>query len=238
MRAAIEILCDFDGTISPIDTVDLLLERLADPAWRLLEERWIRGDIGSRECMSGQIALVRGGWPAIEDVLAGVTLEPTFADFAVWCRQAGIRLDIVSEGLDRVIRHLLAREGIRVDRISASRLVEHPDGRLSLAPAPAAVMAPPDAIESSRDARCGAALCKCALFSSAVPRPLRVLVGDGRSDFCCAARADVVFARSTLAIHCRQNDIAFVPFDDFRTVRKRLEARIARFVASPAVEES
>jgi 2-hydroxy-3-keto-5-methylthiopentenyl-1-phosphate phosphatase len=42
MEAPLEILCDFDGTIARIDTVDFLLDRFADPA----------GD-SSRRCGSG-----------------------------------------------------------------------------------------------------------------------------------------------------------------------------------------
>jgi len=34
-----EIICDFDGTVARPDTVDELLEALADPAWRAIEER-------------------------------------------------------------------------------------------------------------------------------------------------------------------------------------------------------
>lgn len=216
--SAIEILCDFDGTVARVDTVDLLLERLADAEWRTLEEQWIHGEIDSRECMERQIALVRGGWRAIAEVLRDVELDSGFAPFAKWCRDAGVRLRVVSEGLDRVIRHLLDREGITVDEIWASQLVERGSGHLSLRfpPRPAPTF-------------CGAALCKCALFPLAAPRPLRILVGDGRSDFCCARRADRVFAFSKLAIHCQQNEISFFPFTGFdgvgRFVAKALTVR-------------
>ena len=215
MRSTIEVLCDFDGTISPVDTVDLLLERLADPAWRMLEEQWVRGEISSRECMAGQIPLLRGGWRAIEKILAGVTLAPSFASFASWCREARIPLRIVSEGLDRVIEHLLGRDGITVDQIWASHLREHAGRRLSLS-----------FPETPRTAGCGAALCKCALFPAETPRPWRVLIGDGRSDFCCASRADLVFACSKLSVHCKQNDVPFVTFTGFDGVRQLLEQRL------------
>jgi 2-hydroxy-3-keto-5-methylthiopentenyl-1-phosphate phosphatase len=218
----IEILCDFDGTIARVDTVDLLLERLADSSWRLLEEQWIGGHISSRECMAGQIPLLRGGWPAIAKVLAEVELAPSFSSFAAWCREVRAPLRVVSDGLDRVIEHLLAREAIEVDEVWASRLVDHPDGRLGL-----------DFPQMARRAFCGADFCKCALFpDDSGPRPLRILVGDGRSDFCCAGRADVVFACSKLALHCRQNDIAFVPFEDFEGVRRFVEARLEGFGSS------
>ena len=44
---------------------------------------------------------------------------------------------------------------------------------------------------------------------------LRVLIGDGRSDFCAAAGADLVIAKGRLAEHCRANGIEHVAFESF-----------------------
>jgi hypothetical protein len=52
------ILCDFDGTISVEDITDALLVRFAKPGWEDIEQAWKRGEIGSRECMARQIALL------------------------------------------------------------------------------------------------------------------------------------------------------------------------------------
>jgi 2-hydroxy-3-keto-5-methylthiopentenyl-1-phosphate phosphatase len=49
------VFVDFDGTISPLDTTDLLLDRFADPLWRKIEAEWVTGRIGSLECMARQI---------------------------------------------------------------------------------------------------------------------------------------------------------------------------------------
>jgi len=215
MKGALEILCDFDGTIAPIDTVDFLLERLADPAWRLLEDQWTRGEIDSRECMTAQVALLRGGWLAIHRELEEVRLDPSFAAFAAWCRTTRIPLRVVSEGIEQVIVHLLQREGVLVDEVWALRLSERSNGALELSlPARGATL-------------CGAALCKCASVTTDISPPFRVLIGDGRSDFCISRRADLVFACSKLAIHCEQNDIPFVPFLGFDAVRSLLQQRRA-----------
>ena len=233
MAATMEMLCDFDGTVAPRDTVDLLLERLADPAWRMLEERWVRGEIDSQECMGGQIPLIRGGWPAIERILAEVRLDPTFAPFVDWCRREGIRLRIVSGGIDRVIRHLLARDGIRVDEIWAAKLRARDDGRLRLT-----FPSPP------RGSRCGTGFCKCALFGQSAPQPVRILIGDGRSDFCCAHRADLVFARAALLSYCRRHALPVRSFGDFMDLRRSVERwlRVPRepagAVAAPSVAEA
>jgi len=219
-RRALEVLCDFDGTIAAVDTVDLLLETLADARWRTLEDAWVRGEIDSRACMAGQVALVRGGWPAVERVLADVELDPTFTPFVAWCRAAGIALRVASEGIDRVITHLLARNRIVVDDVWASSLVEEVGGRLALR------------FPATRRTHCGASFCKCTLFPRRGRRPIRVLVGDGRSDFCAAKYADMVFASSKLAIHCQQHDIPFVPFDDFAAVARALRERLPRLTSA------
>jgi 2,3-diketo-5-methylthio-1-phosphopentane phosphatase len=209
-----EVLCDFDGTVTREDTVDVLLERLADPEWRVVEERWVRGEIDSRECMASQIALLRGGWPAIREVLEDVQVDATFASFARWCRRRGIRLRIASGGIDRVIHHLLAREGITVDEVWAPQLLELDGGRRLALQFPT----------TSGRSRCGSGFCKCVLFERSMPRPVRVLIGDGRSDFCCAHWADRVFARAQLTAHCRARSIRFSAFEDFTRVRRVLQS--------------
>jgi len=226
MRAstiALEVVCDFDGTIARPDTVDEILAALADPRWRDVEERWRRGEIDSRECMARQIPLIRGGWAAIARFLdARVRLEPSFAGFAAWCAARGIALRIASEGIDRVIRHLLARERVAVDSLWASRLEERPPGRLAL-----------DFSHACGGTHCGAPLCKCELFDRSPRRPMRILVGDGRSDFCAARRADAVFARALLLDHCRAERIRAIGFESFLTVRSVIEDSLI-----PAIERS
>jgi 2-hydroxy-3-keto-5-methylthiopentenyl-1-phosphate phosphatase len=45
-----------------------------------------------------------------------------------------------------------------------------------------------------------------------------VFVGDGRSDFCVSAKADLLFATGRLQAHCRAEDISFIPFTNFTDV--------------------
>jgi 2,3-diketo-5-methylthio-1-phosphopentane phosphatase len=221
----IEIVCDFDGTIARPDTIDELLAALADPAWRAIEERWRRGEIDSRECMARQIPLLRGGWSAIARFLdARVALHPSFAPFAAWCASRRIALRIASEGIAQVIHHLLAREHITVSSVWASRLETGSDGRLSL-----------DFSHARGPTHCGAALCKCEVFRRWPGRPIRALIGDGRSDFCAARWADVVFARASLLEHCTAEGIRCIPFESFDSVRAVLEDLLAPAAQRPSL---
>lgn len=208
----VEIFCDFDGTITAGDTIDILLENLADESWRSIEALWEKGQISSRECMSRQVPLIAGGWPAILKVLEGVKVDRSFATFVSWCRRRAIPVHIVSDGLDMVIQHLLKREGIRVDRIWSNHLVQLPEGRLSLqfrSPLPRVV--------------CSSGQCKCQILDQAPSHALKVVIGDGRSDFCWANSADMLFAKDKLLKHCRSRHIPATPYENFVGIRVLLE---------------
>jgi len=220
MSSFIDIYCDFDGTVTRGDTIDVLLEQLAVPSWRDIEARWERGEIGSRECMALQVPLIQGGWQAVLKVLDHVKIDPTFPKFAAWCRQNGIALRIVSDGIDRVIHHILKRENIVVDNVWANHLVEDENGTLQLTfPHAPQVLG------------CGSGLCKCKILGAGSTRPMKVVIGDGRSDFCWAADADLVYAKSKLLSHCRQNGIQCVAYDDFVAIRASLEEKVAAAAA-------
>lgn len=212
----LQVFCDFDGTITKGDTVDLLLEALADDKWRAIEERWVAGEIGSRECMAQQVPLIQGGWPAILKVLETVQVDHSFATFVNWCRLRHIKISIVSDGLDRVIQWILEREKIRVDHIWANKLVERHDNQLAL-------QFPP----SWHRVVCPSGLCKCQVLDQAGPNQLKVVVGDGRSDFCWSKNADLLFAKDSLLKHAREHNLPHQEYDNFVQIRVILEEMMA-----------
>ena len=93
------VLVDFDGTVVLEDTTDLILERFADPAWRTVETAWIEGRIGSRECLSRQIDLVRASVADLDELADATPIDPDFSDFIVTCRDLGLRPVIGSDGV-------------------------------------------------------------------------------------------------------------------------------------------
>jgi hypothetical protein len=94
------IICDFDGTITPQDTTDRVLEALADPAWRELEAQWVAAEISASDCMRGQISLIGGGQEDLDAVLDGAALDPGFRDFVAWAERHGLPVSVVSDGVD------------------------------------------------------------------------------------------------------------------------------------------
>jgi 2,3-diketo-5-methylthio-1-phosphopentane phosphatase len=228
MSGVIDVYCDFDGTVTIGDTIDYLLEELALPSWKEVEERWEKGEIGSRDCMAQQVRLLQGGWPAVAKILDTVKIDPTFPRFAAWCRRNGVSLKIVSDGIDRVIHYILKQNNIHVDNVWANHLVDNEDGSMELTfPHAPQVQA------------CGSGVCKCKILGNGPVRPLKVVIGDGRSDFCWAAEADLVYAKTKLLSYCKANNINHVAYDDFLSIRSSLKQKLDElYMPEPALMPS
>ena len=208
----IQVFSDFDGTITTRDTVDVLLTELADPSWEEVEEEWVQGRIGSRECMAKQIPLIRGGWNKVREILDELTISEGFVEFVDWCKDRLIPVAVVSDGLDRVIQYVLDKHRIRVDRIYANHLEESASGEFSL-----------HFSAAPRLAGCQSGVCKCQIAGQAGGyQTIRVVIGDGRSDFCWSKEADLLFAKSKLIDHCMSQGIPHNPFDNFFEVKDAL----------------
>lgn len=223
-----KILCDFDGTICLPDATDALLERLAAPEWRTLERQWREGLLGSRECMSRQVALIDASDADVDAVLEGIEMDPAFPAFVAQARALGIELAIVSDGLDRAIHSILRRHGLDDLPLVANRF-ERATARGWRFESPHA------------DAACRAesGTCKCAWAARAQDAGERILViGDGQSDVCVAGRADFVFAKSRLLAHCRDAGLphrAIAGFDDAISLLPELAAgRLASLPSLPS----
>ena len=210
---------DFDGTIVPCDATDFLFERFALPEWRDVELEWQAGKIGSRECMARQAALLRATLQELGRAIEEIEIDPGFAAFVRNCNANGIATTIVSDGFDLVIDAMMKRNGIDIP-FYANHL--EPTGNDSWR-----VTFP-----HARD-NCVALAgnCKCTR-ASAVERGIKVVVGDGRSDFCIAGQADLVFAKAKLLELCRANGTVHLPFKDFFEVGARLDTWL-RGAATP-----
>ena len=221
-KTSLQIFCDFDGTVCS-DSYDIILEHLADAEWKKYEELWQTGKITGNECLSKQIPLINGDWSDIVKVLEHVTIDPYFKSFVNNCQNTGTPVYIVSAGLDKVIHYLLDREGIKVNGVWASKFFQLNDGTWS---------AHSPSVQSKEICQSDLGACKCAVLESARSASQsadirRVVVGDGRSDFCWVKKADIVFAKSGLATYCGEKNIDFIGFTNFLDVQKSLEVRQA-----------
>lgn len=204
-----QALIDFDGTITLKDTTDEILERFADPLWRDVEDDWLAGRIGSRQCMERQVALLRATPTELDDFIAKVEIDWGFKSFVRSCQRRNIRLVVASDGFDRVITAVLGRAGLAFLPVVANHLAPVGHDRWQMTSPFAA-------------GDCASGTCKCAVAGS-FQRPMTLLVGDGKSDHCVAGEADFTFAKAGLVRHCRDNNLPHRPFTSFAQAVDLLE---------------
>lgn len=201
------LFLDFDGTVTGRDAVDAILEAYADARWQAVEEQWRAGRIGSRSCLRAQMALVEASPAELDELLDSIEVDEGFAQLLDTCAAGGVPVRIVSDGFDYCIRRILSRPGLRLGarlegvRIFASHL--EPGGQRWHTDFPHAL------------AGCehGCATCKPSVMEVlSRGRCPSVFAGDGLSDRHAAAAADLVFAKGTLATHCRERGIEHVTY--------------------------
>ena len=210
------VLCDFDGTISTSDVTDTLLEAFGKPGWRELETEWRAGRIGSRVCMQQQIACLDASKEELDEAIDAIDVDDAFATFVDAVSTLGWDLSIVSDGLDYAIERILRRHRLSVLPFYANRL-KQVGARSWKLDSPYA------------DATCCAAsgMCKCAFARRARAARNKVLmIGDGRSDFCVAGSADLVFAKGSLITHCLDKRLPHVPISGFDDAVRMIPALV------------
>lgn len=202
------IFCDFDGTITHLDVTDSLLRAFADPDWRSVEQLWIDGRIDSRECMARQIGMLDADMFSIDKHLYEIEIDPDFPEFVREQSAVGNPIYITSDGIDYAIRRILNWHGLGHLPVYANHLVQRSQTRYSL-----------DFTNSTTG--CSVGTCKCTAMNLHQDGET-VVIGDGRSDYCIARRAELVFAKGDLADYCAHQGISHIPFHSFRDIRDGL----------------
>jgi 2-hydroxy-3-keto-5-methylthiopentenyl-1-phosphate phosphatase len=201
--ARASVFLDFDGTITTVDADVYLLDRLAPPEWRSIDEEFRRGEIGSRVCLLDTWDLLTPNEEAMRAVYREVPIDPDTGALLEALRGAGAEVLVVSDGFGVYAREVCADLGVPV----LTNDIDWVNGRL----------------EFPHEDRC----CACSSCGVCKQAPIKdakyagrttVLVGDGASDYKAALLADVVFAKNTLAAWCARSAIDFVPYSTMRDV--------------------
>ena len=201
--ARASVFLDFDGTITTVDADVHLLERLAPPSWREIDDEFQRGEIGSRVCLLDVWDLLTPDETEMRAVYREVPIDPDTGALLDALRAAGAEVVVVSDGFGFYAREVCAELGVSV----LTNDVDWTTGRL----------------EFPHEDRC----CACSSCGVCKQAPIKdaryagrttVLVGDGASDYKAALLADIVFAKGTLAAWCARNGIDHVPYVTLRDV--------------------
>ncbi len=204
------VFVDYDGTITDVDTFDVLVRRLVgDGPWNEIEGRLHRGELSLRDALEREAELVR---VSIDDAAAllerEVRFDASFAAFVEACEANGMPVTVVSSGVEPLIRLALKREGLERLTVIANGVEALPAGwRLHFR----------DPVGNGTD--------KAAIVSAAREQGARtVFIGDGRSDYDAALTADVAFVKrnSRLESFLAERGVPFEVFASFAEVTRAL----------------
>ncbi len=214
MRSA--IFCDFDGTITQLDTTDIVLEAFAASAYRDWERLWEQGLVTGRECMERQARLINACPEMLELACRHVSIDDGIYELENACLKAGCPLTIVSDGIDFLMEAVLKPRGLaHIPHYSNALAWDTKDRPFLRFPF------------RSADCRGGCGVCKCKLLGAAQREAPTVYIGDGLSDSCVVHRADRVFAQNRLRDYCLANGVSHEPFASLSEVARVLFAPVS-----------
>jgi len=216
------LLVDFDGTVTDRDADFVIADAALGPQgaalYAPLVESYERLEIGTREYFERLLDLLRIAPDQLVRCAKAVALRPGFDLLVRWCREAGVALRIVSEGLDLYIEPILRRHGLGHLELSCNRAQF--DGRRYR------ILPPPQAEPCARCLNCkGEHVRRAQSAGLAV-----ALIGNGASDLCAARLADLVLARDGLIDRCREQGIPHVTWRDFEEALAALERHVGRHI--------
>jgi 2,3-diketo-5-methylthio-1-phosphopentane phosphatase len=206
------VVVDFDGTICPHDVSEEILQAFAPAEWWDIDLEYQRGEIGSRECLVRQGALLAGDRDdMLGFVLDRFPLDPTFRPFVAWARSNEVEVAVASDGFGFYVEPMLRAAGIEGLTVLANRF--DLDGR---APRFGFPNAHPECVG------CGTCKMNAVLGYRRRAGPV-AFVGEGHSDRYGALYADLVFAAKHLVDICRKDGVPFLPWENFDDVRRGLD---------------
>lgn len=209
-----QFFCDFDGTITKEDTLNKFLRVYASEYWLEVEDMWIRGDIGSKECIERQMQLFPlMSEKILDDFIDTIEIDKTFPDFLNYLKSEQIDFYIVSDGFDYFIKKILKKNNIENVKIFSNKLslengkfkTDFPHHNLSCKPK--------------------SGVCKCNMIKNNRIVTKRVLyAGDGMSDYCAADKVDILFAKGTLLEYGKNTKIDnLIGFDSFEEIKNYIK---------------
>ena len=212
----IQFFCDFDGTITKEDTLNKFLQIYADKSWLEVEDKWVRGEIGSKQCIEEQMQLFPDMTEQIlNDFVDTIEIDKTFVHFLQYLSSEDIEFYIVSDGFDFFIRKILEKNNIKNVNIFSNKL-DFKNGKFTTS-----------FPYYNHDCSRKSGVCKCSVVKSNRIVTKRVLyAGDGLSDYSVADKVDILFAKETLLEYCKNtknnNLIGFDSFVEIENYIKRL----------------
>lgn len=207
------IFSDFDGTISKRDVGYNIFHHFSGGRNDAILPDWKSGKMTTRECLNMEAEMVHATKEEILKFIDDFDIDNHFKTFVDKCREADHPLMLLSDGLSFYIEHILGKNGLsHLKFIANVGTLENNSITVSYP------------YDNKSCKRCG--ICKGERlrdFKESCKEECRtVFIGDGYSDACAAAEADILFAKKDLKRYCTDKNISFFSYNDFGDVIKEL----------------
>jgi 2-hydroxy-3-keto-5-methylthiopentenyl-1-phosphate phosphatase len=216
------ILVDYDGTIALTDVSDTVMAEYVSGGWEAEVAAYDAGTLGSRHLMTLEMAMVDSDPADLYATAAAQPHDAGFAPFVARARDAGIPIEIVSDGFGFFIEPALVALGVPDLPVVTARTTFH--GRR-------AEIAYPNG--NPRCLVCGTCKRDRVLAHRAAGRRV-VFIGDGESDRYAAGYSDVVFAKRSLVRICLEAGWPFLRWTEFREIEAWLATTLDAWSEDPA----
>ena len=216
MKKKDAVICDFDGTITKVDSINEFLNRFADKKWLEIEAGWIEGKISTIDAMKQQFGMIKGMTnKKLDEFFESIEIDEHFNNFCKYAEQNNIKVIILSDGfkyfIDRIIKKYKIETEIEID----SKEFKYEKGEF--------IMNFPN---KKSNCKKNAGTCKCYFVEKFKKLYETVYyVGDGPSDYCTADKVDFLFAKNRLSEYCKNKNIPFIYYNDFNEVIKNVRIR-------------
>lgn len=200
-------LIDFDGTITLNDCIKEMLSNYASEEYLFIEDRWLKNEINSMDCLKLQFNLVKVKEKKIKEYFKNIKIDKFFKDFYNYANKIA-KLAIVSDGIDYPIQVVLERLNIRDITYFSNKLhITYNGIDISFS-------------HSSPSCIYQYGCCKCAIANSlhSGEKEKVILIGNGKSDFCLAHVVDIIFAKDQLKEYCIGCALPFLEFKTFADI--------------------
>jgi HAD superfamily phosphoserine phosphatase-like hydrolase len=216
------ILVDYDGTIALTDVSDTVMAEHVPAIWEAQAAAYDAGLMGSRRLMEIEMGLVDAPAEALLLTAAEQPHDPGFVPFVRRAQNAGVVVEVVSDGFGFFIQPALDALGVgELPVITARTTLE---GRR-------ASIAFPNGHPTCLV--CGTCKRNRVLAHQAAGRAV-VFVGDGESDRYAAGYADLVWAKRSLVRICLEAGWGFRRWTEFAEIDAWLAETIDAWRVDPS----
>jgi 2-hydroxy-3-keto-5-methylthiopentenyl-1-phosphate phosphatase len=203
------VFCDFDGTITAIETFAGMLKEFApDLSAKLMPQMYDR-TLTLREGVRQLLESIPSSrYPEILDYAEDKPIRPGLEALLDFLDSKSIPFVVISGGLRGMVTEVLTRYGL-VERVAAISAVD--------------IDTSEDYLKVYSDYEGETELVAKVQVMARYPAQETIAIGDSVTDINMALKADLVFARDRLVDYMESENKPYIPWNDFFEIRNFLQ---------------